>query len=298
MKNNKIPDISINILTYRTDKKILFDCIKSINISAPINIIENSKKFENNNVVKKLNKNIKIYCTGKNFGYAGGHNYGLSKIKTRFVLICNPDVIFRKDYFKNLKDYIDKNSNFHIIGSQYSKKNMNKPAYGLFESNSFNPKIPVNNKGLQKVDWVVGCTMLIDTKKFHQKKIFDQNFFLFYEENDLCKRIKSNGGLVYSSKKLIINHFGEKGSFAVNPNLKLEYIKLRNWHLMWSSFYFQKKYKGFLFSLFAHFLTMIKSFLKFTLFFIFFKKENYTKHLYRFLGLINSIIGKKSSFRI
>ena len=62
MKNNKIPDISINILTYRTDKKILFDCIKSINISAPINIIENSKKFENNNVVKKLKKNIKIYC--------------------------------------------------------------------------------------------------------------------------------------------------------------------------------------------------------------------------------------------
>ena len=122
MKNNKIQDISINILTYRTDKKILFDCIKSINISAPINIIENSKKFENENVVKKLRKNIKIFCTGKNFGYAGGHNYGLSKIKTRFVLICNPDVIFRKDYFKNLKDYINKNSNFHVIGSQYSKK--------------------------------------------------------------------------------------------------------------------------------------------------------------------------------
>ena len=45
MKNNRIPDISINILTYRTDKKILEDCIKSINASVPINIIENSKKF-------------------------------------------------------------------------------------------------------------------------------------------------------------------------------------------------------------------------------------------------------------
>ena len=124
---------------------------------------------------------------------------------------------------------------------------MNKPAYGLFESNSFNPKIPVNNKGLQKVDWVVGCTMLIDTKNFAKKKFLIKIFFFFYEENDLCKRIKFNGGLVYSSKKLIINHFGEKGSFAVNPNLKLEYIKLRNWHLMWSSFYFQKKYNGFYF---------------------------------------------------
>ena len=45
MKNNRIPDISINILTYRTDKKILDDCIKSINISVPINIIENLKIY-------------------------------------------------------------------------------------------------------------------------------------------------------------------------------------------------------------------------------------------------------------
>ena len=56
MKNNRIPDISINILTYRTDKKILDDCLKSINTSVPINIIENSKKFKNESYYKKLKK--------------------------------------------------------------------------------------------------------------------------------------------------------------------------------------------------------------------------------------------------
>ena len=298
MKNNRIKDISINILTYRTDKKILDDCIRSINISVPINIIENSKKFIDKNHYKKINKNIKVFCTGNNSGYARGHNYGLSKVKTRYVLICNPDVIFDNDYFKNIKIYLRKDINFHVIGSQYIKKNMNRPAYGLFKSNMINPDLPIKFKGLKKVDWVVGCTMLIDMKRFSQKDIFDKNFFLFYEENDLCKRIKSIGGYVYSSNKLIINHFGEKGSFAANPNLKLEYIKLRNWHLMWSSFYFQKKYNGFFISLIMHSLTLIKSFFKFILFFIFRKKESYTKHLYRFLGLTNSIIGKSSSFRI
>ena len=298
MKNNRIKDISINILTYRTDKKILDDCIRSINIPIPINIIENSKKFINKNRFKKINKKIRIFCTGKNSGYAGGHNYGLSKAKTRYVLICNPDVIFNKNYFKNIKIYLKKNIDFHVIGSQYIKKKMNRPAYGLFKSNMINPDLPINYQGLQKVDWVVGCTMLIDMKKFSKTKIFDENFFLFYEENDLCKRIKTNGGYIYSSKKLIINHFGEKGSFATNPKLKLDYIKLRNWHLMWSSFYFQKKYNGFFISLIMHLSTVIKSFLKFILFFIFFKKESYTKHLYRFLGLINSIIGNRSSFRV
>ena len=298
MKNNRIPDISINILTYRTDKKILDDCLKSINTSVPINIIENSKKFKNESYYKKLKKNIKVICTGKNLGYAAGHNYGLSKAKTRYVLICNPDVIFSKDYFRNIKNYLTNNLNFNIIGSQYIKSNMHKPAYGLFRSNIVNPKVPINNEGLQKVDWVVGCTMLFDLKKFSHKNIFDKNFFLFYEENDLCKRVKSNGGIVYSSKKLIINHFGEKGSFASDPSLKLDYIKLRNWHLMWSSFYFQKKYNGFLISLIMHFFTIIKSFFKFVLFFIILKKESYIRHLYRFLGLMNSIIGKRSSFRI
>ena len=298
MKNNRIPDISINILTYRTDKKILENCIKSINVSTPINIIENSRKFVNGRYYKKINKNIKIFCTGKNYGFAGGHNYGLSIAKTRYVLICNPDVLFNKNYFKNVKDYLNSKLDFHIMGSQYIKKNMNRPAYGLFEKNIINPKLPINKKDLQKVDWVVGCTMLIDLNKFSHKNIFDRNFFLFYEENDLCKRIKLNGGLVYSSKKLIINHFGEKGSFASDPNYKLDYIKLRNWHLMWSSFYFQKKHNGFIFSLVSHFFTLIKSFLKFILFFILFKRKNYIKHLYRFLGLINSIVGKKSSFRI
>ena len=144
MKNNRIPDISINILTYRTDQKILEDCIRSINISVPINIIENSKKLKNESYYKKINKNIKIFCTGKNFGYAGGHNYGISCAKTRYVLICNPDVTFYKNYFNNIRDYLKNDLNFHVIGSQYTKKNMNRPAYGLFGSNEINPKVSFN----------------------------------------------------------------------------------------------------------------------------------------------------------
>ena len=278
MKNNRIKDISINI-------------------PIPINIIENSKKFINKNRFKKINKNIRVFCTGKNSGYAGGHNYGLSKAKTRYVLICNPDVIFNKNYFKNIKIYLKNNIDFHVIGSQYIKRNMNRPAYGLFKSNMINPDLPTNYQGLQKVDWVVGCTMLIDMKKFSKTKIFDENFFLFYEENDLCKRIKTNGGYIYSSKKLIINHFGEKGSFATNPKLKLDYIKLRNWHLMWSTFYFYKKHFGTIKAYIKILPKSISAFLKFIFFSLINNKKKRDIYYARFNGSLNSIIGKKSWFR-
>ncbi len=289
--------LTINILTFKTDKKILKNCINSIDRSISINIIENSKKFKDEIYFKKMRKNIRIFCTGQNYGYAKGHNYGFSKVKNRYVLICNPDVIFKKNYFKNLLKFI-KNSEFELIGSQYSKKDMFKPAYGLFYEKQINPYLPKEKFGLQKVDWVVGCTLLFDLKKFSNKKIFDENFFMFYEETDLCKRILSKSGKIYSGSNLLINHLGEKSSFAASPNFKIDYIKLRNWHLMWSSFYFKKKHYGYLYSLINHTPFIIKDLFKTIFYLIFLKRKKYIKHYFRFLGLFNSIVGNKSNYRV
>ena len=291
------PKLTVNILTFRTDKKILKNCIDSIDKSISINIIENSSNFFDAVYFRKIRKNIKIFCTGKNYGYGKGHNYGFSKVKNRYVLICNPDVVFKKNYFYNLLKNL-KNSDFHMIGSQYSKKEMFKPAYGLFHENQVNPNLPKDKSGFQKVDWIVGCTILFDLNKFPNKKIFDENFFMFYEETDLCKRIISKNGKIYSGSNLLIKHLGEKSSFATNPSLKIDYIKLRNWHLMWSSFYFKKKHFGYLYSLLNHMPYLIKDLLKIIFFFIFQKKEKYIKHYYRFLGLLESIMGKKSNYRV
>lgn len=293
-----LPKLAVNILTFKTDVKILKNCIDSIDKSIPINIIENSNNFKDKIFLKKIRKNIRFFCTGKNYGYGKGHNYGLSKINNRYVLICNPDVVFKKDYFKNIFKILSNNFEFSIIGSQYSKSYMNRPAYGLFDTNKINPAIKKNKFGLQKVNWVVGCTILFDLSTFLNKKIFDENFFLFYEETDLCKRLISKKRLIYSGSNLIIKHLGEKSSFAIRPKFKIDYIKLRNWHLMWSSFYFKRKHQGYFYSLINHFPSLIKDLLKIFFYLIFLKKEKYTKHFYRFLGLYNSMIGNKSKYRV
>ena len=100
--------LTVNILTFRTKKKILNDCINSIDKSIPINIIENSANFENEAYFKKKRKNLNILCTGNNYGYGKGHNYVFSKTKSRYALICNPDVIFKKNYFKKVNKYLKK----------------------------------------------------------------------------------------------------------------------------------------------------------------------------------------------
>ena len=292
------PKLTINILTFKTDKKILKNCIDSIDKSIPVNIIENSSNFHDKIYFKKIRKNIQIFCSGKNYGYGKGHNYGFSKVNNRYVLICNPDVVFKKNYFKNIFKFLKNNLEFTIIGSQYTKNQMYKPAYGLFNKKNINPIVKKDKFGLQKVNWVVGCTILFDLSKFSNKKIFDENFFMFYEETDLCKRVISKNGTVYSGSNLIINHLGEKSSFAIKPEFKIDYIKLRNWHLMWSSFYFKKKHSGYFYSLINHFPSLIKDLLKIFVYLIFLNKQKYIKHFYRFLGLCNSMIGNKSKFRV
>ena len=66
----------------------------------------------------------------------------------------------------------------------------------------------------------------------------------------------------------------------------------RNWHWMWSTFYFKKKYKGFVLALFEVLPKLISSLIKFTIFFILNKNDKKKIYFQRFSGLVNSIMGK------
>tara|TARA_B100000767_G_scaffold25751_1_gene22608 strand:- start:477 stop:911 length:435 start_codon:yes stop_codon:yes gene_type:complete len=139
--------------------------------------------------------------------------------------------------------------------------------------------------------------MLINLKKYKNKDIFDKNYFLYFEEFDLCKSTNDKGGLVYSSSDLKVYHLGFKGSFGSSKALINEANKLRDWHWMWSYFYFYKKNYNYFYALIKVSGKFFKSFLKATFYTLSFNKSNRDKYLFRFLGLFFSIIGLKSSYR-
>ena len=66
---------------------------------------------------------------------------------------------------------------------------MYKPAYGLFDNKQINPKLKKDKFGFQRVNWVVGCTMIFDLNRFKTNKIFDENYFMFYEETICVKEL-------------------------------------------------------------------------------------------------------------
>ncbi len=298
MKN--LSDLTVIIVTFNTPKKIIFDCLNSINKDVSILIVENSNSFIYENSLLTEFPNVKIVCTGENLGYGKGNNFGMNQVKSDYVLILNPDVICDKKLFSNIISVIQKVKNFTVIGCQYLKDDIFMPA-GFFDRkkniNFIKDFKNDNIKSLSKVEWVTGCSILLNLKKFKNKDIFDKNFFLYFEEFDLCKSITKNGGEIYTSSELKIHHLGFKSSLSDDETKNLNTINIKDWHYMWSSFYFYKKNYNFIYALGKLSGKLLKSFLKMIFFSLTFQRNNKNKYLHRFLGLFNSIIGRPSNFR-
>ena len=88
--------------------------------------------------------------------------------------------------------------------------------------------------------------MFLNLEQFKNIGYFDSNFFIFLEEIDLCKRLQDKNKKIYLDKNIIVHHLG--GS-SHNKSIDFEMELSRNWHWMWSTFYFNKKHYGYLYSL-------------------------------------------------
>jgi GT2 family glycosyltransferase len=146
-------------------------------------------------------------------------------------------------------------------------------------------------KEIMEVDHVKGFSMLVNLSKIKKIKMFDENFFLYLEEIDLCKRLKLASEKIYICGKAKITHLSAKSS-----NIGFEFEKCRNWHWMWSKVYYNKKHKNFFYALRNAFLTIFFNYTKGILFYLFNRKISQIYFL-RGSGTLNAIMGKNSWYR-
>ena len=136
---NNLDNLTLVILTYKTGKEILDNCLSSIDKNIKIIVVENSTYFENQKYFEDKYKNIKIILTEKNLGYAGGNNFGLNMVKTKYALIFNPDIAAGNNPTGEKAEYLperllSKSTIFisvldnSIIFSKSSKRKDNSPA--------------------------------------------------------------------------------------------------------------------------------------------------------------------------
>ena len=107
--------ITVVINTFNSEDKIR-QCINSIDMSVQIIIIENSNNLTFKDEIEKEFSNVNCFLSGQNLGYAKGNNFGLSKVKSDYALILNPDAFLEKDTLDRLLSTSNKFKDFSIIG--------------------------------------------------------------------------------------------------------------------------------------------------------------------------------------
>ena len=271
-----INSITVVIVTYKSQNTI-FKCLKSIKKINNIYILENSN---DSNFKKKINKNfpnIKVFLSKKNNGYGAGYNELLNKVKTKYALIMSPDSYFSKKKLNIFLDSINKvKENFTLMGPEIQNKK-----YQIEYKSWYN-----------RTKSILGFSFLINLKNIKNKKIFDQNIFLYLEDIDLCKRLLKHNHTLLTNKYFEINHKGAQSS-----NLgKGIFNKIRNWHWMWTQFYFSKKHDGLSISLIKFIPKLLLTFIKFGILSLL-DKKNADDYKFRAKGLFASIMNKNSYLR-
>ena len=269
-------ELTVVIVTFKSDEKIT-NCLKSISTNIPVIVVENSDNKDFKKKIENISTNINCILVGDNYGYSIANNIGLKSVKTKYALILNPDTILDKDAIKNFFITKEKVKDFWLIG----------PA------NDQIVNFDIKDDNLKEVDNLKGFAIFFNLSKFNQD-FFDENFFLFFEEIDLCRRVKNNNGKIYLDKSIFINH---EGANSVIEKNKLALEKTRNWHWMWSTFYYQKKYKGFMIALIIIFPKLLSAIIKTLFYFVILNKKKRNIYFCRLSGLLNSIIGKKAWYR-
>ena len=190
----------------------------------------NSVNNEAEMLRKSYGDKIHIISCKKNLGFSGGNNVGIKfslEDKADFVLLLNNDTIVEADFLEPLINIFDSSNKIGITGPQINYYNEMDKIWSAggkisrIRSSGFaksNFKETESNKEHKSVSFVSGCCMLIKSEVLTRVGIFDENYFLYNEDTDLCLRTTRAGYKVLIIPESKIYH---KVNSSTEKNLSL-----------------------------------------------------------------------------
>ena len=289
-------EVTIVLVNYKCDKVKLQSCLNSIKIYTDVLLIDHSHDFTFDEIVIPKNLNINI-IKNINLGNGAGINCGIKNSKTRYVLYLDIDTVLPSNFFNVLDDAVKKIKNFSVISPRvnniYNEFTLNNTGNLILIQFLYNKLF--NNIVLEKTNYpnikqqffVSGAIMLIDKINTFNKGIeFDENIFMFFEENDFFHQCFKKKQKIYLIDDLIAHH---EGGSIKDESLKYECFK--KWHWEWSKYYFLSKHYNKFIVLLIAFKSIFKFSLK-SLVFYFFNKKKYNVYLARLDGILSFYLKK------
>ncbi|MFH1412746.1 MAG: glycosyltransferase family 2 protein [bacterium] len=226
-------NLSIVILNYKS-KGMTLNCIKSIKeadlsgLEYEIIVVDNNSQDNIGKILDWQYPGIRFIQNKKNLGMGAGNNIGLIKARGEYAIIMNPDTLVFPDTFKKLYGFMESNLRVGVVGpkqynpdktiqdSCYRWHNLFTPFYrrtplgktksgqkdlARFLMKDFDKNVPMD------VNWLLGSFLFIRSSALKNVGLFDERFFLYFEDTDFCRRFwEKNWRVVYYPEAEIIHN--------------------------------------------------------------------------------------------
>lgn len=219
------------------------ECLASLSaLNASVLVVDNGSTDNSVAAIRERFPEISILETGKNLGYAGGNNAGISwalKKSFEWILIFNNDAAAAPDLIDRFLEAAEKEPSAKILGAKiYSTKDQRIEHLGGFWDSAsgefFFPAVGEFDNGchekMEKVDMVCGCAFFMHRSVPETIGLFEEQFFLLWEESDFCARAKRAGFSIWTAPKAKVFHKGSASFTGGKPHL--QYFWWRN-RLLW-----------------------------------------------------------------
>jgi len=258
-------NLSIIILTYKSKNLVRFALKDLLDSNLPeqteVIVVDNDSKDGVEKVIKKEFPQVRFIQSGANLGFAGGNNVGIRAAQGKYVLIMNPDIFVKDNSIQNLYNYIKQreseniglvaprlnNPDGSLQNTAYRFHKLTTPIYrrtilGKTKKGKRHLKQFLmddwDHNSTREVDWVQGSFFISPKELLERVNYFDERYFMYMEDMDLCRKIKQAGKKVIYYPEVQAIHLHRKesaeGSWHQVFTNKLTRIHIQSWFkYMW-----------------------------------------------------------------
>lgn len=242
--------VSIIIVNYNAGQ-VLINCLNSIEshlqvVNYEVIIVDNCSTDGSLSVVEKKFPQIIIHRQEKNTGFGAGSNLGANIAKGEFLLFLNPDTLVKDNILLPLVELAQKESSIGVVGPnllnldgtfQYSTQSTLSVWKEFLIKQNKKYNLHAQTVSIQsEVSFVTGAAFFVRKKTFEAVGGFDENFFMYFEDVDLCLRVKKQGWKIIYTPKVSLIHIKGYSSRNISDAIAIEYRR--------SQIYYYQKHRS------------------------------------------------------
>lgn len=248
-------DLSIIIVSWNV-KNLLRDCLNSIftnldGLAVEVFVSDNASSDGSAEMVKESFPQVKLIANQTNLGFTKANNLAIKQAQGQYVLILNPDTVIQPKALSTMVRFMAENKNCGALGPKLLNPDGSlQPSCRPFPTLGTQLASTLFLDGLvargwphdqvKEVDQPMGAALMVRKEVLDQVGLFDENIIFFYDEVDLCYRLKAAGWKIYFTPAAEIIHYQGK-SFKQWKDFKKVLWGAYLWRQS-RNYFFQKHY--------------------------------------------------------